>query len=183
VAGIRLDAGDFVHVSGYGLLEATNGRVLAPWLAALRPEHAVLLDPGPLVRDIPSEVWAVAAARADWISCSLAESQAITGETDPAEAAAALSGMARRGALVRLGPEGCLLAVDGTVTAVAGFAVEAVDTNGAGDAHAGAFLAALARGAEPLAAAKAANACAAIAVTRRGPATAPTLAEVERLLR
>ena len=166
---------------------------------ALRPEHVVLLDPGPLVRDIPSEVWAVAAARADWISCSLAEARAITGATDAAEAAAALNSAAalngwaatgaatrprtaRGGAIVRLGADGCLLAVAGAVTAVAGFAVEAVDTNGAGDAHAGAFLAALARGAEPLAAARAANACAAIAVTRRGPATAPTLAEVERLL-
>jgi len=47
---------------------------------------------------------------------------------------------------------------------------------------ASAFLAALARGADPLAAARAANACAAIAVTRRGPATAPTLGELAQLL-
>ena len=63
-----------------------------------------------------------------------------------------------------------------------GFKVEAVDSNGAGDAHAGVLVAGLAAGLEPLMAARRANAAAAIAVTRRGPATAPGSAEVDALL-
>jgi sugar/nucleoside kinase (ribokinase family) len=65
---------------------------------------------------------------------------------------------------------------------IGGFAVVAIDTNGAGDAHVGAFLAALSAGLAPDAAARHANAAAALAVTRDGPATAPTRAEVDALL-
>ncbi|HTM86079.1 MAG TPA: PfkB family carbohydrate kinase, partial [Mycobacterium sp.] len=87
------------------------------------------------------------------------------------------------GVVVRLGADGCvILAPGGEPVHVPGFAVEALDTNGAGDAHVGAFLAALAAGQHPLAAARRANACAALAVTRPGPATAPTAAEVDALL-
>ena len=87
------------------------------------------------------------------------------------------------GVVVRLGADGCvILAPGGEPVHVPGFAVEALDTNGAGDAHVGAFLAALATGQHPLAAARRANACAALAVTRPGPATAPTAAEVDALL-
>jgi sugar/nucleoside kinase (ribokinase family) len=61
-------------------------------------------------------------------------------------------------------------------------AVTAVDSTGAGDAHAGVFLAALAGGLAPLDAAARANAAAAFAVTRDGPATAPTRAELDAWL-
>ena len=88
------------------------------------------------------------------------------------------------GVLVRVGPDGCVLAVrGGEVVSVGGFAVEAVDLNGAGDAHAGAFLAGIAEGKEPVEAARWANAAAALAVTRRGPATGPSRAELEGFLR
>jgi sugar/nucleoside kinase (ribokinase family) len=65
---------------------------------------------------------------------------------------------------------------------VRGFPVTPVDTNGAGDTHTGAFLAALASGAGPAEAARRANAAAAFSVTRRGPATGPTTAELARFL-
>ena len=65
---------------------------------------------------------------------------------------------------------------------IGGFAVTAVDTNGAGDAHVGAFIAGLAAGLTPSAAALRANAAAALAVTRRGPTTAPGQVEVDLLL-
>lgn len=54
----------------------------------------------------------------------------------------------------------------------------AVDSNGAGDAHVGAFLALLGEGRNPLTAAQGANAAAAYAVSRRGPATAPTRSQL-----
>jgi sugar/nucleoside kinase (ribokinase family) len=90
--------------------------------------------------------------------------------------------------LVRTGPDGCLLAGpaagpgrDGPVR-VPGFPAAAVDTTGAGDTHTGVFIAALAVGADPAAAARRANAAGAISVTRPGPATAPTAAELDRFL-
>ena len=51
------------------------------------------------------------------------------------------------GVVVRLGADGCVILAPGDEPVhVPGFAVEALDSNGAGDAHVGAFLAALATG-------------------------------------
>jgi len=87
------------------------------------------------------------------------------------------------GVLVRTGPSGCLLCHPGTAPVrVPGFDVAVVDTNGAGDAHVGAFIAALASGADETVAARTANAAAALAVTRRGPATAPDRDELSAFL-
>ncbi|HEY4268810.1 MAG TPA: PfkB family carbohydrate kinase [Galbitalea sp.] len=180
VESIETRPGDLVLVSGYGLLPSTNGGVLGPWLDALDASHTVLLDPGPLVAEISPEVWALANARADWMSCNEREAVLLTGKGSVATAADILAGSGN--VLVRLGAGGCLLGVDGVIEHIRGFEVDAIDTNGAGDAHAGAFLAALAAGVMPREAARRANACAALAVTRRGPATAPTLAEVLALL-
>jgi len=87
------------------------------------------------------------------------------------------------GVLVRTGRDGCLLGRAGAdPVLVPGFAVDAVDTSGAGDTHTGTFIAALARGSGEAGAARTANAAAALSVTRRGPATAPTAAELTRFL-
>ncbi|MDR2974352.1 MAG: PfkB family carbohydrate kinase [Propionibacteriaceae bacterium] len=71
---------------------------------------------------------------------------------------------------------------DGRATHVPGHSVVAVDSNGAGDAHAGVLMSALARGETLLAAVRRANAAAALSVTKLGPATAPTRAETDELL-
>jgi len=178
---IRLTDGDFVHVSGYGLLERTNAGVLALWLDALGPGPIVLLDPGPLVRDIPEEVLASVARRTDWLSCNLREAHLMTGAGDAATAVVELLGHFAR-VVVRLGAEGCLVATPAGSTMVPGFEVDVVDTNGAGDTHAGAFLAALSRGESPERSALFANAASALAVTRRGPATAPRLDELATMV-
>ena len=65
---------------------------------------------------------------------------------------------------------------------VTGFPVDAIDTSGAGDTHTGTFIAALAHGSGAADAARTANAAAAMSVTRRGPATAPTVAELATFL-
>jgi sugar/nucleoside kinase (ribokinase family) len=65
---------------------------------------------------------------------------------------------------------------------VPGFRVDVLDTNGAGDAHSGAFIAALAAGAAEVTAARSANAAGALSVTKRGPTTAPTGEELARFL-
>jgi sugar/nucleoside kinase (ribokinase family) len=60
--------------------------------------------------------------------------------------------------------------------------VDVVDTNGAGDTHAGAFVGALATGADPGQAALYANAAAAISVPREGGATAPDARTIRAFL-
>lgn len=180
LAALDVRPDDVVCVSGYGLAYPSNGPALADWLSTLDSRVTVVVDPGPLVADIPEPVLSAALARANWWSCNEREALAMTGAGSAEEAAAAIATHA--GVVVRLGNRGCLIAVDGSVTAVPGFSVDAVDTNGAGDAHVGAFVAALAAGLTPIAAARRANAAAALAVTRRGPATAPTSAETDAAL-
>ncbi|MEU4391517.1 PfkB family carbohydrate kinase [Kribbella sp. NPDC023855] len=178
-------ADDLVYLSGYSLLHDSNRTALLPWLGKLPDVVQVFFDPGPLVAEIPDQALEAVLARADWWSSNAAEATSLTGLSDPAEAAHAVRQRAGRAdVLVRTGPGGCLVAVRGQdVTQVDGFAVPAVDLNGAGDAHAGAFLAGIAEGKDPVEAARRANAAAALAVTRRGPATAPTRDELEAYLR
>ncbi|MFI6252912.1 PfkB family carbohydrate kinase [Streptomyces sp. NPDC051016] len=120
-------------------------------------------------------------ARTDWLSANAREARLMTGHEDPRSAAAALGRRLAPGAgvLVRADKDGCWLTVaDQPPVHVPGFPVTAIDSNGAGDAHVGAFLALLAEGLDPVTAARGANAAAACAVTRRGPATAPDRAEL-----
>ncbi len=208
----RVDAvpGDFVSVSGYGLLHPPSRDVLVPWVLALPDGVTVVLDPGPLA---PAAALAPLLPRVDWLSANLAEAASLAAGTGPAGAGPADAGpagagpagagpadagparagdavriaarLARtgRGVVVRTGAAGCVVvAPGGRPVAVAGFAVRAVDTTGAGDAHTGVFAVELARGADPLVAARTANAAAALAVTRRGPATSPTAAELASYL-
>jgi ribokinase len=83
--------------------------------------------------------------------------------------------------VVREGPDGCVASggpLGDRVVAVAAPAVHAVDTTGAGDAHTGVLLASLAAGHDVEAALRTATRAATISVTRVGPATTPTAAEL-----
>ncbi|MEU9410785.1 PfkB family carbohydrate kinase [Streptomyces sp. NPDC048281] len=172
----RLHPGDLVQLSGYGLALPGNGPLLSGLTAALPAGSVLCLDPGPLVADIPESVLAPVLARTDWLSANAREARIMTGHEDPRAAATELARRLAPGAgvLVRADKDGCWLAAPGRPPVhVPGFPVTAVDSNGAGDAHVGAFLALLGQGFDPLTAARGANAAAALAVTRRGPATAP----------
>ncbi|WP_409056611.1 PfkB family carbohydrate kinase [Streptomyces sp. SYP-A7185] len=181
-----LRPGDTVQLSGYGLVMEVNGPLLSAFAAGLPADVRVCFDPAPLVADIPPAVLEPVLARTDWLSCNAREARLMSGHHDPREAAPALRARLAPGAgvLVRADKDGCWLAAPGAdeVVHVPGFAVDAVDSNGAGDAHVGAFIALLGRGLDPLTAARGANAAAAYAVTRRGPATAPTVAELVAFL-
>jgi sugar/nucleoside kinase (ribokinase family) len=162
--------------------------------AALPPEALLFVDPGPLVADIPGTVLGPVLSRSDWWSCNQREAALLTEASEPVEAARRLARRTgRAGVIVRAGPSGCVLALREPASAGAAHpglslgdipapAVTAVDTAGAGDAHAGVFLAGLAAGLPPAAAARRANAAAALTVTRAGPATSPSRAELDRFL-
>lgn len=176
---------DLVQLSGYGLVLPGNGPLLSR-LAATLPSGATLcLDPGPLVADIPESLLSPVLARTDWLSVNAREARIMTGRDDLRDAATALGQRLapEAGVLVRADKDGCLLATAGQLpTHVPGFPVTSVDSNGAGDAHTGAFLALLGQGHDPFTAAHAANAAAAYAVTQRGPATAPSRTELVEFL-
>ena len=77
---------------------------------------------------------------------------------------------ARHGTMmcVTLGRSGAMIVDDGRVHYAPAFAVDAVDTTGAGDVFRGAFIYGLLRGDEPPALLRFANAAAAVSCTRRG---------------
>lgn len=182
LSSIALDDGDLLHVSGYGLAREPSGTALASWLPGVDRGVTVLLDPGPLAAGLAAEIVEPVLERIDWWSGNSIEAMAATGARDAVIAADRLSGRGF-GVVVRQGAAGCLIVENGgTVRQVDGFAVDAIDSNGAGDAHVGVFLAGLASGLAPAEAARRANAAAAIAVTRRGPTTAPTSEELDAFL-
>ncbi len=192
---VRARPRDAIYLSGYGMVHPGHQRALRDWLGRLDGARVVFFDPGPLVHLIPAAILDLILRRADWWTCNAWEAASVTGEADPLAAARSLAqrgrrpgpggrkGAVRPGVLVRTGPDGCLVGFrDATPVRVPGFAVDVLDTSGAGDTHTGTFIAALAGGADELHAARIANAAAALSVTRRGPATAPTAAELARFL-
>lgn len=180
LARVAVQPTDVVYLTGYSLAHPANSEALLHWLPGIGPGPLVVFDPGPLVLGLPRAAVATVLDRADWVSANAAEATALTGSPDPAEAAGEL--LARTGGagvVVRCGAAGCQLALPGAApVALPGINSTVVDLNGAGDAHAGAFIARLAAGADPVAAARWANVAAGLAVARRGPATGPTFAEV-----
>jgi len=144
---VRFQGDDLVHVSGYGLQTPSRTAAIVRVLAAFPPGTTVLLDPGPLgVRGDAGAVLALV----DWWSGTEEEAATATGLTDPVDAAAALAARVRRGAVVRRGPAGCLLALPGADPLdIPAPRVPVSSTNGAGDTHVGVFLAALAAGTHP----------------------------------
>lgn len=129
-------------------------------------------------------------ALCDWLTPNESEAAALTGLTvetpdEARAAAAALRARGARGAVVTLGAAGALLSWPGGEALVP--AVDAgpvAETTGAGDAFNGGFATALARGADPVAAARYGCAVAGISVTRPGTADSmPTEEDVAALLR
>ncbi|NHN56758.1 sugar kinase [Calidifontibacter sp. DB0510] len=176
-------AGDLVCVSGYTLLDPTR-KPLQEWLIGLPRGVEVVLDPGDVFASLPAEVVEAILARTTVWTSNTDEATALTGETDWAASARAVASRLPADAVVvvRDGERGCVVLVAGELTEVAGFPQRAVDTNGAGDTHTGVLLASRARGVEWVAACRRANAGGAIKVTRKGPTTAPTSAEIDAFL-
>ena len=176
----RID--DYVYVSGYSLLLEGKAQPLLDWLLALPREIVVVFDPGPLVKAPDSALMRALLPRIDIWTSNGPEALAFTGAADMSQALPMLNQHLQALLVVRDGPNGCWVGRGVETEHVPGFKVQAVDSNGAGDAHAGVFIAGLAQGLKPVEAARRANAAAALAVTRWGPATSPGVTEVDALL-
>jgi sugar/nucleoside kinase (ribokinase family) len=185
LASVPAEAGDYVYVSGYSLLHGGKAQALVDWVLDLPTDIKVVFDPGPLVDSPDEPLMQALLARIDLWTSNSVEALKFTGAADIAEALNRLAEHLPANVLmvVRDGPQGCWISQRGDRQHVPGFKVEAVDSNGAGDAHAGVFVAGLAQGLSASEAARRANAAAALAVTRWGPATSPGTAEVDDLIR
>lgn len=183
LARLKPREGDLLCISGYSLFEPTREPLLE-FLESLPAGVEVVLDPGEPFADFPAALQDRVLARTTVWTSNADEARALTGLDDVADT---LDPLRRRigshaVVVVRDGERGCIVFHHGRGTEIPAFPQRAVDTNGAGDTHTGVMLAERALGADWESAATRANAAAALAVTRRGPASAPTRAEVDEFL-
>lgn len=187
---VDLGEHDVVYVSGYSLHHPSNAAMLARALPGLGGYVEVVVDASPVIGDIRAEALENVMRAATTLTVNEREARVLArrvfddtdgarAETRPAELAARLAGRLGAVVLVRVGPGGCWVARPGEEPiSVPGIEVTAVDTNGAGDAHTGVLCADLSAGLSLETAVARANVAAGIAVTRRGPASSPTAAEI-----
>lgn len=176
---------DAVYVSGYDLCYPISGPALEKWLPTLGSQYLVVIDPGPLVSEIPGERLAQVLRRCDIVSLNTREVCLLMDTTDLPGAANSLVSRLTPGGwvVVRTGAQGCWVASETQPPGhLPGRPARAIDTTGAGDAHVAALLARLAAGDDMPTAARVANIAASIAVERTGPATGPTTQELEETL-
>ncbi|MER9583247.1 PfkB family carbohydrate kinase [Mesorhizobium sp. M0276] len=186
MAPVAVAPDDWVFTSGYTLSYPASRDALADWIEWLPDEIPFVFDPTPVITDIARPILSRVLARTTWLSCNTTEAAEIAGPGDVEAVAARLLDEhcpQAAGVVIRSGAKGCHLRLaDGSARTIGGYAVTAIDTNGAGDTHIGAFVSALARGAPPFEAARYANAAAAISVTRHGGSSAPTDREIQTFL-
>ena len=185
--------GDVLYIDGYLMDHPTNREAAEAALRALPEGVRVLLDVSPVI-GIPS------ALPSDGIIVSMnhREAQEIAQQSgdssvrdrcrEPREAARAMLSLLGRPVLVRAGAEGAYIGrpaqpetntTADEVTAIPTPRVEAIDTNGAGDAHSGVLAVSLAQGIPLERALLLANCAGALSTTVVGPASCPTREEIE----
>jgi ribokinase len=145
----------------------------------------VMLDPAPAAA-LPDAVWGNVA----WFTPNETEAAFYVGDgTSVEDSADRLLAKGLRGVALKRGADGAYVAVaGGRADWIKPFKVAAIDTVAAGDCFNGSFAVALLEGPDPCydpwAAARFANAAAAICVTRKGAAASmPSRAEVDAFLR
>lgn len=186
MAPVVAASGDWVFTSGYTLSYPGSRDALTDWIEALPAGIPFVFDPTPIIADISRPILSRVLAGTTWLSCNTTEAVEIAGLGD-------VETLARRlladhcpkaeGVVIRAGAKGCFVRLaDGSAQTIPGFKVVAIDTNGAGDTHIGAFVSALSRGVPAFEAARYANAAAALSVTRHGGSSAPTDREIQTFL-
>ncbi len=184
---------DVLYVDGYLMDHPANREAAQAALRALPEGVRVVLDVSPVI-GIPDGL----PTRDVIISMNHREAQEIGKRTanrslldrcaQPLGAAEAVCATVRRPVVVRAGAQGAYFlrpsmaatdAVDEDASHVPTPRVEAIDTNGAGDAHSGVLAASLAQGIPVERALLLANCAGALSATVVGPASCPTREEIE----
>jgi ribokinase len=187
LASLAVEVSDAVFVSGYDLCYPALGPAIGQWTQTLPVGVGVVVDPGAMVGDIPSDILCAVLANTRILTMNRREAMLFGATEDLGQIALRALARLAAGALVILrdGANGCIIAGAGLPdppVRVQAPPVRMIDSTGAGDAHTGVFLASMAAGLDPVSAARRANWAAAVSVTRRGPATAPTTEELETFL-
>lgn len=143
-----LKASKYVYIEGY-LVTSHTGRPAAIRLRELAKAAGVkvavsLSDPA-IVEYFYDDLHTMVGDQVDLLFCNKAEALTFTRTNNLEEAAAKLQGIARTFAIT-LGAEGALVFDGNRYSQVPAPQVAAVDTNGAGDMFAGAFLYGITRG-------------------------------------
>lgn len=178
-----------MHASGISqAISATAcDAVLAAFEVARAAGVITMYDP-----NLRLKLWPLARARAvivatvalaSWCLPSQDDAQVLFGGATPDAVVDALHAAGAPGVVLKQGAEGCIVSHDGRRERIRAHRVASVDATGAGDCFDGAFAARLLAGDDPFAAARYANAAAAIATTGYGAvAPLPRPADVARLL-
>ena len=185
--------GDVLYVDGY-LMDHPANRVAAEAALRVLPEGVrVILDVSPVIgipEELPSDdvIVSMNHREAQEIGQQSEDSSVCNRCREPHEAALAMLGLLGRPVLVRVGAAGAYFvrpagtapnASNEDAAHIPTPHVEAIDTNGAGDAHSGVLAASLAHGIPMERALLLANCAGALSTTVVGPASCPMREEIE----
>jgi sugar/nucleoside kinase (ribokinase family) len=162
------DEDAWLVVYGYELVYPTSRDAFLELFASGIIKSQIVFDPGPTTAELTSEVLEWIGTHATLISCNQSEYEKLAPHVSP-----------ECWLLLRKGSEGAELWHRGSLAASAvGRRVNVVDTNGAGDVHTGAFLAALAQGNDLQASLELACRAAEYSIQLEGGCTGPTWKEL-----
>jgi sugar/nucleoside kinase (ribokinase family) len=156
------------NVFGLPLMRAHAGQTLANARAA---GLATSLDTGWDARGQWMEVAAPCLPHVDLLFVNQDEARMLSGSEDPGRVAGFFRDRGVGAVVVKLGAGGCAVFGPGVELRAPAYRVDVVDTTGAGDCFAGAFLSCLERGESMRDAARFANAVGAIAIQSLGSTT------------
>ena len=188
-----MNPGDVLYVDGYLMDHPANKEAAQAALHALPEGVRVVLDVSPVIgipdglptRDV---IISMNHREAQEIGKRKADRSLLDRCAQPLGAAEAVCAAVRRPVVVRAGAQGAYVArpsvaatdaVDEDASHVPTPRVEAIDTNGAGDAHSGVLAASLAQGIPLERALLLANCAGALSATVVGPASCPSRSQIE----
>jgi 2-dehydro-3-deoxygluconokinase len=173
-----------VYTDGYTLRDILAPEdIFAAFATARDAGVPIFFDPGPSVEFIPRPLLVRAIAASDVLFLNETEATLLCGEQDRTQLVGTLLALGPRTVVLKLGSEGCVVATPGERIMAPGFPVTVVDTVGAGDSFAPAFIAGWLRGGTLRDCATLANAMGALTSTQRGAGTRiPPRAQLLNLL-
>ena len=188
-----MSPGDVLYIDGYLMDHPANREAAEAALRVLPEGVRVILDVSPVIGipgELPSDgvIVSMNHREAQEIAHQRGDASARDRALQPREAARAMLTVLDRPVLVRAGAEGAYFAwpstaapdtLDESATHIPTPRVEAIDTNGAGDARSGVLAASLALGIPMKRALLFANCAGALSTTVVGPASCPTRQEIE----
>ena len=144
IGGSVFDDAEHLHVSGYALLSSAQRPAVERTIVLARERRlSISVDPPPanLIRDHGVEVFLDLLPAGAWLFPNRTEGEILTGASEPNAIVGRLAAQSEVGALT-LGACGSLAWARETRHAQSVDPLDSVDTTGAGDAFAGAFIAA-----------------------------------------